>query len=236
MTATVVPLLANTDLRILQAYISNTPDEPLEAVFDAMGISRDAAFPRLEVAVAQVLLAAREATLPQWGMVKADGEVVLGRQAFERAEPGGPLRFHGQFVCCINWADSGPGFSWPESYHVFRVPGFERYVVTASRDSTDACGCTDNAIGHCAADIPAEEAARSMITAFWRMQRDSWDQQRWACLFDTGLVDRDVAQGWADEVWPPEVDEEEEDGDMADDDDNCTPAGLNIKKPGADTA
>jgi len=21
-------------------------------------------------------------------------------------------------VCCINWADSGPGYSWPESYYV----------------------------------------------------------------------------------------------------------------------
>ena len=226
MTATIVPLIADTDLRILRAYLAGTPDPSLEAVFDAMAISQDAAFPRLDVAVAQVLLAAGEATLPQWGMVDADGEVVLGRQAFERAEPGGPLRFHGRLVCCINWADSAPGFSWPESYHVFRVPGFDRYVVTASRDSSDACGCTDNAIGHCAADIPAEEAAKSIITAFWRMQRDSWEQERWAYLFDTGLIDTDEAARWADEVWPPEVEEEEEDDDMSGDDIDDSPAAC----------
>ena len=68
------------------------------------------------------------------GTVDEHDEVVLGRHAFGRAEPAGRLAFVADFICNINWADSGPGMSWPEAYHVFRVPGFDRYVVTASRE------------------------------------------------------------------------------------------------------
>ena len=211
MNAVVIPLLAEADRRVLEAYFRGVADPSLDALFDAMGVPAEPYVPRLDVAVAQVLLESTQDELPQWGMVDEHDEVVLGRHAFGRAEPAGRLSFAGDFVCCINWADSGPGMSWPEAYHVFRVPGFGRYVVTASRDSADACACTDNAIGHCAMDVAPQEAARKLVQAWWRMQVDGWDQPRWAYLFSTGLIDADEAGRWADEVWPPEPDEDDED-------------------------
>ncbi len=217
MNAVVIPLLAEADRRVLEAYFRGVADPSLDALFDAMGVPAEPYVPRLDVAVAQVLLESTQDELPQWGMVDELDEVVLGRHAFGRAEPAGRLSFAGDFVCCINWADSGPGMSWPEAYHVFRVPGFGRYVVTASRDSADACACTDNAIGHCPMDVSPREAARKLMQAWWRMQVDGWDQPRWAYLFSTGLIDADEAGCWADEVWPPEPDEDDGDDDDEDD-------------------
>jgi len=224
MNAVVIPLLADGDRRVLAAYFGADADPSLNALFDAMGVPADPYVPRLDVAVAQVLLEATQDSLPQWGMVDEHDEVVLGRHAFGRAEPAGRLAFVADFICTINWADSGPGVSWPEAYHIFRVPGFGRYVVTASRDSADACGCTDNAIGHCPMDVPPTEAARTLVQAWWKMQVDGWDQARWAYLFDTGLVGRDEAARWADEVWPPGMDEDEEDEHGCDAEDDASAA------------
>ena len=70
------------------------------------------------------------------------------------------LAFNPQLVCTINWADSGPGYSWPESYHVTYLPGFDRFVMTASRDGPDAWGCVDQAIGVADGSLSPVEAAR----------------------------------------------------------------------------
>jgi len=40
----------------------------------------------------------------------------------------------------INWADSGPGLSWPADYNLVWVPSFARFVLTYSADSPDAFG------------------------------------------------------------------------------------------------
>jgi len=53
-----------------------------------------------------------------------------------------------QYLLTINWADSGPGFSWPVAYHVTWVPICDEYVVTQSADSPDAFGYCDFAIGY----------------------------------------------------------------------------------------
>ena len=111
-------------------------------------------------------------------------------------------------LCTINWADSGPGFSWPESYHVTYLPGFDKFVITSSRDGPDAWGCSDHAIGVADGNLEPIEAAKEVITEFWRMQRNAWEQSRWAYLFDEGLIDEKTANVWADEVWCPEEEEE----------------------------
>lgn len=47
----------------------------------------------------------------------------------------------------INWANSAPGVSWPEAYHVGWLPVFNVWVVTASQDSTEMYGHCDRTIG-----------------------------------------------------------------------------------------
>lgn len=68
------------------------------------------------------------------------GGGILGRKPFQRALEGPEARPEPELVCCINWADSGPGYSWPESYYVTYLPGLEKYIVTASLDSPDVWG------------------------------------------------------------------------------------------------
>ena len=106
--------------------------------------------------------------------------------------------------------------SWPESYYVTYIPGFDRHVVTASRDGDDAWSCVDHAIGFADGALSPEEAAHQVLTSFWRQQYEAWDQSRWAYLFAQGLIDTELASSWADEVWGTEEPEYEDKGELED--------------------
>ena len=97
------------------------------------------------------------------------------------------------------------------------MPGFERYVVTVSRDSDEGAGCCDNVIGHCSAELAPRAAARQIVQAWWTFCLKDVEQTRWAYLFEEGLIDRAEAQVWADEVWRVEEDEEEAHDEHQDD-------------------
>ncbi|MCX7298078.1 MAG: hypothetical protein NTU64_14690 [Hyphomicrobiales bacterium] len=135
--------------------------------------------------------------------------VNLNRKAHKRHKDA-RLAFNPQLVCTINWADSGPGFSWPESYHATYLPGFDKFVITASRDGPDAWGCDDHAIGVADGNLSPVEAAKEAIVEFWTMQVSAWDQCRWAYLFAQGLIDTKTADAWADQVWCQSAEEEDE--------------------------
>ncbi len=149
-------------------------------------------------AVARLTLSTIQARLPQWACVTGDGAIVLGRTPEQRRnasiEPLPQLLFE------INWADSGPGFSWPESYHVAPLPGLDVHVVTASQDSTDVHGVCDLALGAFATCAAPEDACRRIVTGWWR-QSNADPELRWQALWRTGIVERDIAGQWADEVW-----------------------------------
>ena len=158
----------------------------------------------LSNAVARLLLSEIQGRLPQWGVAHGDGTVNLARAYAPRRDA--TIDFMPRFLFEINWADSGPGFSWPEAYHVTYVPGFDRYVVTASQDSPDMHGYTDEAIGHFAPEEGQEDGAGRVIRAWWQRQADD-GQPGWAYLFNVGEINADTAQRWADEVWDPETGE-----------------------------
>ncbi|MEJ1376501.1 MAG: hypothetical protein RPU32_00770, partial [Candidatus Sedimenticola sp. (ex Thyasira tokunagai)] len=102
-------------------------------------------------AVARLLLSNIQSRLPQWGTVKTDGEVLLARD--HSAVRQNAISLMPQHLFTINWADSGPGCSWPEAYYATYLPLYNIYVVTLSQDSPDAYGYEDLAIGH----FPLEE-------------------------------------------------------------------------------
>ena len=209
MTATIVRLLPADEQALLKCYVEGT-SEPADAaaLYAELEVPNDATPPRLAIAVAQILLHHVQGTLPQWASVSGD-TVSLNRKAHKRHKDA-RLAFNPQLICTINWADSGPGFSWPESYHVTYVPGFDKFVITASRDGPDAWGCSDHAIGVGDGSLSSIEAAKEVLTEFWRMQVSAWDQPRWAYLFSQGLIDTKTADAWADEVWCPSAEEEDE--------------------------
>ncbi len=159
------------------------------------GTDEDSAYAN---AVARILLEEIQETLPQWGRVSSAQGVELSREHYECA--CSRILPVPELVCTINWANSGPGFSWPESYHVTRLPYYDRFVVTLSVDCEEVYSYTDLALGHFSEDTPIFEGVKEVVIAHWTKQRSD-TQERWVELFDTGLVSGDEAEEWAEEVW-----------------------------------
>jgi hypothetical protein len=153
----------------------------------------------LDAAVATVLLKSVREELPQWAVVDKGG-VTLARSKNRQSVPSAYKPKH---LFTLNWADSGPGFSWPMAYYATAVPAFNATVVTASADGTDAFGFTDFAIGHFPVDVDLMVGAQQVITRAWSGQAAD-GQGRWAYLFEEALVNADQANEWADQVWPDE--------------------------------
>lgn len=154
----------------------------------------------LSEAVGRLCLSSVQDRLPQWASCSADGELLLGRQPFDAPDrtftPLEPAR-----LLCINWADSGPGFSWPEDYFVTLLPGFGRYVVTASADSTDSYGVTDFALGWFRTSEDRLAGSQRLLLRWWRRAAAS-DGGPWAYLFEAGLIDAQAAYGLRVRAWP----------------------------------
>ena len=169
----------------------------------ASGYSED------DAAVADMVLERINGTLPQWASVKlreSDDEetvITLGRDVRARLARR-KIELIPKYLMTINWADSGPGFSWPVAYHVTWVPIYDEYVVTQSADCPDAFGYCDFAIGHFPKTGDFVSAAAKTIKEDWGWQRDQLSQSRWAYLFGSGLIDEEVAIQIREEVWDGE--------------------------------
>jgi hypothetical protein len=211
MSNNTIALIPQIELDLIEAYLGNEPAAAFDSYFSGNNIPLDAMASPLQIAVARVLLNPIQASLPQWAAVREGGEVLLNRKEIQRHPQAVRLTLEPQLVCCINWADSGPGYSWPESYHVTYIPGLEKFIVTSSRDGADAFGCADHALGWGSAAEGELLVAKRIIQGFWEHQRNEWDQERWAYLFDDGLIDSATADAWAEEIWPQVNTPDEED-------------------------
>lgn len=123
------------------------------------------------------------------------------------------VNFHPQHLFTLNWADSGPGFSWPEAYFLVWLPVFERYVVTASQDSPDCYGFEDIAIGWQFFDEDRVGLARDIILANWGSVHKPHSEEGWAYLFASGIVSESEAESWRDVIWPQYAPDEEDEDD-----------------------
>mgnify|MGYP003978732771 CR=1 FL=1 len=162
-----------------------------------------------DAAVADMVLERINNTLPQWAAVKireSDDEeavIIRGREVRERSARR-KIELVPKYLMTINWADSGPGFSWPVAYHATWVPIYNEYVVTQSADCPDAYGYCDFAIGHFSeTNNFVAEAARE-IKEDWEWQRDQFCQSSWAYLFRSGLIDKATSLRLREEVWSDE--------------------------------
>jgi hypothetical protein len=160
-----------------------------------------------ENVIARICLRSSTVSLPQWASVSPRG-VTLGRRESRRRPARRRRRPRHLFT--INWADSGPGFSWPEAYHVTALPGYGVCIVTASADSPDAYGYCDVAIGWFQGDVRDIEQSGECVRSWWSQQKGEGGLERWSCLFSTGDVDEEAAARWADEVWPSGADDDED--------------------------
>jgi hypothetical protein len=206
MKTNVVSLIPQIELDIIEAYLFDKGEYEFWEYLDEAEVPEPSEISRLSVAVAQILLNRIQGTLPQTGWIDANNDARASRQEIKRHKDATKLSFSPRLICCINWADSGPGISWIEAYHITFIPGFEKYIVTSSRDGDDAWECTDHAIG---IGDPSEDpinVSRRLLTEFWSHQPA--EQARWAYLVDVGLIDHKTADEWANDVWGEETEEE----------------------------
>jgi hypothetical protein len=169
------------------------------------GEARGGSVTELDAAVAAIVLWSRRDELPQWASIE-NGKVTLGRINSVRVRFN---RFKPKRLFVLNWADSGPGFSWPMAYFATPLHAYKRIVVTASADTPDTYGFSDFALGSFDSKRDLLDGAHEIIVNSWEEQA-SWGQERWAYLFDEGLVNTQLAEQWADEVWSPEDDDDTE--------------------------
>lgn len=184
---------------VLAAWKDGCPSPELDAFCDALAVPHGTECARIDVAVARLLLGSIQDELPMWASLGEDGWVTA-RPAFPRRLDGTP-RFEPELAIEVNWATSGPGFEWPEAWYVTTIPELGIHVVTASRDSEDAFGCTDHAIGWRPISIDDYTAACELIQADWQRRRDQYDQDQWEDLRDGGFLADEVVAEIAAEVW-----------------------------------
>jgi hypothetical protein len=166
---------------------------------------------RIDATVAFIVLERAEQRLPQWSAI-ADNELIVARKYRDASKvPNRKAVLQPRHLFTINWADSGPGFSWPVAYYVTWLPYYDRHVVTASADCPDALGYCDFALGAFSIKTPIKEGARKIICADWSHQNTAYEQPRWAYLFSTELISKQEAEAWAEQVWPSERGQEDED-------------------------
>src|SRR5262245_46852941 len=201
MSENIILLLPDQERAVLDCYVTGSKQPAsFQQLFDALEVPANATLDRLQIAVAQILLHHIQDGLPQWAAITRDGELVTNRKPHRRHEDA-RLQFEPRLLFASNWATQGPGFEWPEAYHVTYLPGLEKHVFTASRDGPDMYGCADHAIGAADKTDDLERAARKVLTSYWRGQADGWDQQRWEGCIREGLIDDRTANAWAEAVW-----------------------------------
>ncbi len=106
-----------------------------------------------------------------------------------------------RYLFMVNWADSGPGYSWPESYHATYLPGFDVFVVTGSMDSPDAHGYTDLAIGYIPAGQNLHRGIKPVIQDWWVQTTNRDPDQAWQHLWESAAVSAEDALAWGQEIW-----------------------------------
>ena len=162
----------------------------------------------VEAAVAAILLRSIERSLPNWGAWSPESGLVTARTRRPRRDSR-KLHLKPKHLFTINWASSGPGFSWPNEYNLCWVPLYERYVVTVSADSPEGlCGYTDLALGSFGASEDVENRVRAIVVGDWYGQFMEWNQAQWEDVAETGLISAEALMRRAEEVWGEEREEE----------------------------
>jgi hypothetical protein len=207
---TAVDLFTPDEHAVLAQWFEAKPpdaahDIVVEEAISRLGFDKEPdLYRRIDAAVAFIVLERAEQRLPQWSAIRGD-ELILARKHRDGTKiPDRKVVLQPRHLFTINWADSGPGFSWPTAYYVTWLPHYDRYVVTASADCPDGFGYCDFALGAFAINTPIKEGAKKVICADWSDQWRQGEQQRWAYLFFTELISKQEAEAWAEEVWPSE--------------------------------
>ena len=150
-------------------------------------------------ALARIVLSGCEGQLPVFESVSRTGDSNTTRPPKAFREKAADAVQMALFE--VNWADSGPGISWPEAYWLSWLPGFERWVVTASRDTPEVDGYCDRVLANFGQCVNPVATAGQRVCDYWLDIKSRFEQDRWAYLFETGRITENEAMALADKVW-----------------------------------
>ena len=167
-------------------------------------IPDDGPINELSEAVARICLGEVQEQLPQFW----DPKYGPARLRFPTPARQRPLK--PELLLEINWDSPMPGIDWPESYFVTFIPGFERFVVTASVDSQQNYGVLDVAAGWFPASESVLDGSRRILLDWWRDYAEN-ETPAWAEQYGCGVIDYDEGERMRALVWPDEQDTEAED-------------------------
>lgn len=203
--------------RLLECWLGGRdPSIEDENLLTELGFDHDpgGAYTRLDAWVGAFAVQDIQTRLPNCGIGRSDGSFILTRQIRKGRER--KVTGVSRYLFRMNWADSGPGISWPVEYNLVWLPGYDRWALVESADCPDAFGYCDFALGAIGVDDNWCETVRTALVNDWRYQFNEWDQAPWACLLSTGLVSEQEAMAWRAEAWrgheaiePDQTDEDE---------------------------
>lgn len=193
--------------RIISEWLGVEPAEEIPAELDSdtalktLGLYKEDinVYSNIDYAVAAILLQFAQDRLPQWASLR-DDSFSRGRQIRAKGAEC-VVEMTPKRLFKLNWADSAPGFGWPEDYHVTFVPVYNVFIVTGSVDSTDIYGITDFALGHFYEPEDIIASSSEIIFKEWKELGRSYGQHRWAYLCAEGLMDTVAAESLADRLW-----------------------------------
>lgn len=181
---------------VINRWLSKLPShaEPIDLIgsYDE-DLLKDASF------VAQLCLNQLQNRLPQWTAFNG-GEYLEGRKGFSHEVNSEAI--HSLHLCEINWATSGPGFSWPENYYLHYLEGYDILILTVSQDSPDAYGYADLAVSAVPIPYPENisEAAKQLLSRWWGIHSNYIDEG-WEYLVHSGLISEPEALLLRDKIW-----------------------------------
>ena len=147
-------------------------------------------------AVARIALSPIRSKLPKWASVR-NSEVYHTRQEdIESKLPARGFRSQPILALTLNWADSGPGQSWPLDYYVTWIPHYDNYVVTVSYDDVVVEGYLDLAIGTLPERARVEVELKKVIQDHWKKTAEYL--HGWQECWNKGIVKDPWA--WRNEI------------------------------------
>jgi hypothetical protein len=157
-----------------------------------------------DAAVASIVLNAIQERLPQWAAVEFDANgnaTIHTARRIKKRQSDRIIQLKPQHLITINWANTGPGISWPAAYHLTWVPFYNVNVVTVSTDGPELYGFCDFAIGYFEENIDRITTAASCIASDWAGAAGDCNQPRWTEVLECGLINEEQAKELANEIW-----------------------------------
>lgn len=189
---------------VIEAWLGlATVTEPdFETALKGLGVSEAPSSYNLnkaDVAIAQLVLHSVRRRLPNSGVRQKMDDRATGRSLANPLESGlSLLPWH---MLTVGWTCNGSSHSIAEAYYLAWLPYYDRYVVTASRDTSECWGYYDAALGDFSRSVDPMRNLQCIISDWWTFQAYRYRRARWRYVFRSGLVSSETAHGWAEGVW-----------------------------------